>query len=168
MRSWATVCLALCTACTGNVLCHMKLLAVTRGRRKTPNSKAERKGTRDLMTFRKAMPEGMRRVLIAVSCLVLVVWTVTPSLAHVPTVIQTLQEHADMVAAHGHSHGLEEDLIWAMHGHSHDAADHDHSQLVILPARSAQTFEATSTEWQIGNWTDWSSPLFRLERPPRA
>lgn len=120
------------------------------------------------MSGGKTILRGMRRVFFALSCLALVVWTVAPSSSHVPTVIETLQEHAEMVATHGHSHGLEEDLIWAMHGHSHDVADHDHSQAVILPARYAQTYGETSADWRSTAQTDWSPPFFRLERPPRA
>jgi len=120
------------------------------------------------MSFEQAILRSARRVLFALSCLGLIVWTVAPSSSHVPTVLQTLQEHAEMVATHGHSHGLEEDLIWAMHGHSHDVADHDHSQAVLTPARFAHTYGETSAEWRSAARTDWSAPHFRLERPPRV
>lgn len=115
-----------------------------------------------------AILRSLRRVIVALSCLALIVWTVAPNSSHVPTVIQTLQDHAEMVATHGHSHGLKEDLIWAMHGHSHDVADHDHSQAVLMPARSAHTYAETTAEWRSAARTDWSTPHLRLERPPRA
>lgn len=110
----------------------------------------------------------MRQGLLALSCLALLVWTVAPTASHVPTVLETMQEHAAMVADHGHSHGLEEDLIWAMHGHNHDVADHDHSQAVLMPARFALCDSETSAEWRGLSKANWSPPLFRLERPPRA
>ncbi|MFZ7094315.1 hypothetical protein [Primorskyibacter sp. 2E233] len=110
----------------------------------------------------------MRRAIVALSCLALLVWTVAPTASHIPTVLETLQDHAEMVAEHGHSHGLEEDLIWAMHGHSHDVSDHDHSQAVLMPARFALSYSETSAEWRGLSQANWSPPLFRLERPPRA
>lgn len=71
-----------------------------------------------------------------------------------------------MIASHGHSHGFEEDLIWSMHGHSHDVADHDHSQAVLTQARPDATAVETSTTWHGRALAYWSAPLFLLERPP--
>ena len=67
-----------------------------------------------------------RQVLAAVICLSVAIWSVLPTATHVPIVLETLQDHAEMIATHGHSHGLAEDLSWALHGHSHDEMDHDH------------------------------------------
>lgn len=116
----------------------------------------------------KAILQGMRCALLVLSCCALIAWSVTPHSSHAPTVIQTIQEHAEMVATHGHSHGLEEDLMWALHGHSHDTADHDHSQAVLLPSRVNDTYGEASSAWRILASLDWSSPHFRLERPPRV
>ncbi|MGI3185687.1 hypothetical protein [Nioella aestuarii] len=110
----------------------------------------------------------MRRALFVLSCFALIAWNVTPTSSHAPTVIQTLQEHAEMVATHGHSHGLEEDLMWALHGHSHDTADHDHSQAVLMPSRVNQSHTEAGSVWRILASLDWQSPHFRLERPPRV
>lgn len=114
------------------------------------------------------MSRALRQVLFALSCFALVLWTLAPSNSHVPSVIQTLQEHAEMVQSHGHSHVFEEDLIWALHGHSHDVADHDHSHVVLLPNRSGEAFGETSVDWRRIARSDWAPPHFRLERPPRA
>lgn len=111
---------------------------------------------------------ALRQVLFAMSCLALVLWTLAPSNSHVPTVIQTLQEHAEMIQTHGHSHGLEEDLIWALHGHSHDVVDHDHTQVVHLPNRSGDALSETGVDWRREALSDWAPPHFRLERPPRV
>ena len=73
-----------------------------------------------------------------------------------------------MIAEHGHSHGLEEDLIWAMHGHSHDVADHDHSHAVLLQPRSDGVAVEMTATWQGRALAHWSPPVFRLERPPRV
>lgn len=109
-----------------------------------------------------------RRLFFSLACVALVVWTVAPTASHAPKIIETLQEHAEMIATHGHSHGLEEDLIWAMHGHSHDVADHDHTQAVFTQTRTAQVFEKTRATWRGLASSHWSPPLFRLERPPRV
>jgi len=73
----------------------------------------------------------VRRLFAVLTCVALVVWSVTPSFTHAPAVFETIQDHMEMVENHGHSHGFVEDLHWAMHGHSHDAADHDHNQAFL-------------------------------------
>lgn len=123
---------------------------------------------RQTMCSGDAIVRWMRQGLVTLSCLALLVWSVALTASHVPTVLETLQQHAEMVAKHGHSHGLEEDLIWAMHGHSHDVADHDHSQAVLMPARFALNYGETRADWRGLSQANWAPPLFRLERPPRA
>ena len=125
-------------------------------------------GSGRVMRSCEAIVCSARRLLVILSCMALILWSLAPTSSHVPTVIKTLQEHAEMVATHGHSHGLEEDLIWAMHGHNHDVVDHDHSQAIILPARHTVTHAETSADWRTMALLHWSPPHFRLERPPRA
>lgn len=108
------------------------------------------------------------RVVAGLICVSLCLWTISPSASHIPEVVETLQEHAEMIASHGHSHGFEEDLIWAMHGHSHDVADHDHSQAVLTQARPEATAVETNANWHGRALAHWSAPLFLLERPPRV
>ncbi|SEP18071.1 hypothetical protein SAMN04490248_13312 [Salinihabitans flavidus] len=108
------------------------------------------------------------RLFAVLTCVALALWTVSPNASHVPKVIETLQDHAEMIAEHGHSHGLEEDLIWAMHGHSHEVADHDHSQAVLMLARRGTVPVETSALWHGYVLAHWAPPVFRLERPPRA
>lgn len=109
-----------------------------------------------------------RRALATLLCLSLMVWSVVPTTSYIPTVFETIQEHLEVIAEHGHSHGFEEDLYWAMHGHSHDAADHDHSQAFLaLGDKSAPTFvsrDATRLKSSPGA----TSRIFRIERPPRT
>lgn len=114
---------------------------------------------------------GMRigaRLFAVLICAAVTLWTVSPNASHVPQVIETLQDHAEMIAEHGHSHGLEEDLIWAMHGHSHEVADHDHSHAVLMLARRKTVPVETSALWHGYAPAHWAPPVFRLERPPRA
>jgi len=115
----------------------------------------------------KRMRIGARFFAVLV-CVAFALWTVSPNASHVPQVIETLQDHAEMIAEHGHSHGLEEDLICAMHGHSHEVADHDHSHAVLMLARRGTVPVETSALWQGYALAHWVPPVFRLERPPRA
>lgn len=116
---------------------------------------------------RDGMPAGAWLPAV-VTCIALAFWTVAPNTSHVPKLLNVLQDHAEMVAEHGHSHGLEEDLIWAMHGHNHDVADHDHSHAVLLQPRSAALPLVTASTWHGRALAHWSPPVFRLERPPRV
>lgn len=96
-----------------------------------------------------------------------VVWSILPNVIHSPTVLQTIADHQEMVAEHGHSHGFEEDLLWAMHGHSHDAMDHDHSPVMFTLASASTPAERRNT-WKPGASTNKSALKFLIERPPRV
>jgi hypothetical protein len=109
-----------------------------------------------------------RQAFAALLCLSLVVWSVVPAATHAPTVFETIQDHLEMIADHGHSHGFEEDLFWAMHGHSHDAADHDHSQALLALGDRTLPASASRDAWRLRASPDGSHRRFRIERPPRA
>ncbi len=110
----------------------------------------------------------IQRVGLAALFLALVVWSVTPSFSHAPAIIETIQDHVEMVEDHGHSHGFEKDLFWAMHGHSHDVADHDHKQPFLA------SVSGTAPEWHRDEaWRRLTSDRgpnrqFRIDRPPRT
>ena len=116
----------------------------------------------------QAKQAKIRGTFAALLCLSLVVWSVLPTYSHAPAVFETIQDHLQMVEDHGHSHGFEEDLIWAMHGHSHDAADHDHGQAFLLslcgPALDPTVKEVRRTLLSSSG----SSRQFPIDRPPRA
>jgi hypothetical protein len=102
-------------------------------------------------------------------CAAVLVWSVMPTTSHAPAILDVLQEHAEMIAEHGHSHGLEEDLAWAMHGHSHDSVDHDHSQAVVpRPDLSSQPLDIYRTSWRLGSATASTLRTEQIERPPRV
>jgi hypothetical protein len=110
----------------------------------------------------------VRRLFAVLTCVALVVWSVTPSFTHAPAVFETVQDHLEMVENHGHSHGFAEDLHWAMHGHSHDAADHDHNQAFLMPSQGDKpSFEFNDHRVlrASNNGVYWK---FRIDRPPRA
>lgn len=109
-----------------------------------------------------------KHALAGLLSLAVVLWSVMPATSHAPVIFETLQEHMEMIAEHGHSHGLEEDLAWAMHGHSHDSADHDHSQAVLSPDAASKPFEGYRSAWRLWPAAAGPSSKFRIERPPRA
>ncbi len=108
-------------------------------------------------------------VLATLLCAAVIVWSVIPTTSHAPAILDVFQDHAEMIAEHGHSHGLEEDLAWAMHGHSHDSVDHDHSQAVVpRPDLSPQLLDIYKTAWRLGSDTSDPLQVYLIERPPRA
>ena len=117
------------------------------------------------MTSVKALGKAAFAALLALS---VVMWSVVPATSHTPAILETLQKHAEMIAEHGHTHGLEEELYWAMHGHSHDAADHDHSPAVLFPAPSPEPFSGHRDLWRLPVAADGPHRVFRIERPPRV
>ena len=112
--------------------------------------------------------EHIRKTGIAFLCLSLIVWSVMPSFTHAPSVFETIQDHMTMVEEHGHSHGFEEDLYWALHGHSHDVVDHDHNQVLLLTGTSSVLKVDFRENWQGLISTLSPSRQFLIERPPRA
>ncbi|MFN0264210.1 hypothetical protein ACKTEK_10070 [Tepidamorphus sp. 3E244] len=101
-------------------------------------------------------------------CLSLAVWSVFPAKAHVPAVFDTVQQHAEIIAEHGHSHGFEEDLIWALHGHNHNVADHDHVQAFMPMTLEFQQPSQFSQSWNLGGVHGVNVDASNIERPPRA
>ncbi|MEO0771861.1 MAG: hypothetical protein AAFZ04_01635 [Pseudomonadota bacterium] len=109
-----------------------------------------------------------RTLLGVLTCLMLVAWSVMPTFTHAPTVLETIQDHLEMVEDHGHSHGFEEDLYWAMHGHSHDAADHDHNHAFLSVGERSEPFATFSEALLSMGSSSGPTRHFRLDRPPRA
>lgn len=106
--------------------------------------------------------------MTALLCLSLLGWSILRSLSHVPRIAETLQDHAEMIADHGHSHGFQEDLLAALHGHSHDAVDHDHSPALAVAPASGTAWHAAQDAWRLRQAQAGPHRIFRIERPPRA
>ena len=108
-----------------------------------------------------------RRALAALVCLSLLVWAAAPATSHAPTAFETIQDHRDRHAEHGHAHGFDEDLFRALQGFGPDAADHDHGQAMLaLGDPSGQTIDRDA--WRPRPDSGGPSRLFLIERPPRA
>jgi len=128
---------------------------------------------RDLRTSRQAKPVKQlrtfgRSALAALLCLSLAVWSVAPSASHIPSVFEVVADHAEMIAEHGHSHGLEEDLYWAIHGHSHEVADHDHSQAMLVLGASSHPSSGYRDSFRLRPSSGGPHRVYLIERPPRA
>lgn len=96
-------------------------------------------------------------------------WSVAPAAGHAPIVFETIHDHLETIESHGHAHGsLAEDIYWAMHGHSHDAADHDHSPAILLLVRRTVAVAPVRDAWRFAQAPPAPSRSFRIERPPRA
>lgn len=106
--------------------------------------------------------------MAALLCLSLVVWSVVPVTPHTPTVFETIQEHLEMIADHGHSHGFEEDLFHAIHGHSHDVADHDHNQAHVVFASASLINSVIRDTWRLHSSTSGPYRSYLIEPPPRV
>ena len=96
-----------------------------------------------------------------------VTFSVMSSMYHAPSVSDEIEAHLAMTTEHGHSHGLEEDLLRAMHGHSHDVYDHDHSTVWLALSSSTLGVDRRDS-WQPAVSEQKSSLTFLIERPPRA
>lgn len=125
----------------------------------------EQNGQARLMASARAIG---RRTFPALLCLAIVVWSVIPAVTHTPKVVQTIQDHLEMIGDHGHSHGFEEDLAWALHGHSHDVGDHDHSQVLLVTSEGSGALVSYRDRWRMQLSSRGSGRNFRIERPSRA
>lgn len=109
-----------------------------------------------------------QKALAALLCLSLLVWSIMPSIAHAQRIADTLQEHAQTIAEHGHSHAVDQDLLWALHGHSHDAVDHDHGHAMAALGDKSDLVPGKRDTWSLRPSRDGPYRLFLIERPPRA
>lgn len=107
-------------------------------------------------------------VFACLLCVSFLIWSIVPSINHTPTVLETIQDYLEMVEDHGHSHGFEEDLYWAMHGHSHDVVDHDHNQAFPTTGYKSVFAPASEESWRIILTAHRPFRQFRIDRPPRA
>ncbi|MEM9629762.1 MAG: hypothetical protein AAGA50_00455 [Pseudomonadota bacterium] len=109
-----------------------------------------------------------RRLLAALVCLSIAVWTVSPTVAHAPKFLETVQDQLQMIEDHGHSHGEEIDILWAMHGHQHDVADHDHHSVDLIRLAGGPAAHFGRDDWLITPSDGGPARIYLLERPPRA
>lgn len=112
--------------------------------------------------------KGWRRWCAVALCLSIALWAVMPTPPHVPSIIEIIEQHAEMIAEHGHSHGLAENLFWALHGHGPDVAEHDHGVATLTAPQSAQVFPLPGDSARLLSAVEKPWIVFGIERPPRV
>lgn len=106
------------------------------------------------------------RWVAALCCLLALLWALPSATVHVPG--PPSERQPIMVMEHGHAHSPAMDLLWAMHGHSHEVMDHDHSPAIpplastALPVREPVTVVADRVS------EGGPATVYRIERPPRG
>ena len=109
-----------------------------------------------------------RRICAVAVGLSILFWAALPVPPHVTSLFETLQEHRLFMAEHGHAHGFEEDLAAALHGHSHDAVEHDHSVAMLTFPPHPQAPTSLGEGVRPPPDAAISDFVFRIDRPPRA
>ena len=79
---------------------------------------------------------SLSRALGAALVFAILVWSVAPFVGHTPQIVDPSAAQQQMVDEHGHGHGDVADLLWLLHGHAHDAIDHDHGHAFVKPVRA--------------------------------
>ena len=110
-----------------------------------------------------------RLALVLLLSVAIVSWSVVSSVSHTTFVVSDLEHHHhdEDVSGHGHSNSEAEDLWWALHGHSDDKADHDHSTFYIHNAAKAEARDFRYAVWLLPTMRAVSGALKPPERPPR-
>jgi hypothetical protein len=91
-----------------------------------------------------------------------------PTPPHDTSIIEIIEQHAEMIAEHGHSHGLAEDIFWALHGHGPDVAEHDHGAATLTVPPRAQLFSLLGDSAPLLSAMAKPWIAFGIERPPRV
>ena len=105
-------------------------------------------------------------MFVGVLCIAVGVWSLAPAVSHTPAIADAAELQAEMLAEHGHDHGFVADVLWAMHGHAHDATDHDHNPATLARGTDTMVRLGVSNRRAIVPTRLTSDRLFRLERPP--
>ena len=101
-------------------------------------------------------------------CLAVAVWSLKAPLRHDPAQILDQISIAQQTAEHGHAHGEAADMIWSQHGHSHDAADHDHNS-ALTPAPGGLSLHSPAAARHLTAGPGFAPPpIFAIEHPPRV
>ena len=116
----------------------------------------------------RAVEAGKRRRFTALLCLMLIIWSLLPATHHAPKIAETVTDHIEMIADHGHSHGFVEDLFWAMHGHGPDVADHDHSKVFLVIGSVPSVSLMTRDHWTPEPPAFRAISQFQIDPPPRV
>lgn len=99
----------------------------------------------------------------------LALWSLLPAVVHAAPPAEPHDLSASSAPDHDHPPGPALiDLLHALHGPGHDAADHDHAQAVLPAAARAQDMPATSAPWHARARAAGPARAARIDRPPRV
>lgn len=91
-----------------------------------------------------------------------------PTPPHVPSIVEIIEHHAEIIAEHGHSHGHADDIFRALHGHGPDVAEHDHVAASLTAPPRAQIFPLPRNAVSLLSAVEKPWIVFGIERPPRV
>lgn len=109
-----------------------------------------------------------RRALATLLCLSLVLGFLMPLKAHAVTASDTAWPSLEVQVEHDHPHDLEEAIHRLVHGHHHDAADHEHAQALLGPGNRHHPTPDDGGHAEDRPLAAGPPRAFRIERPPRA
>lgn len=116
----------------------------------------------------RQLTEWIRHAFIAAIVLCVFAWSVAPSFTHSADYMRGLSERSQMLADHGHTHGDELNDYWSLHGHSHDAVDHDHSSAILILVADTPSLTRFRLPDALEPFVNEPDPIYRLDRPPRV
>ncbi len=116
----------------------------------------------------RQLADWIRHAFIAMMVLCVFAWSVAPSFTHSANYLLSVSERSQIMGDHGHSHGEALDNYWALHGHSHDAVDHDHSSAILFLVAEAESVVRFRLPDALEPFLDKPDPIYRLDRPPRV
>ncbi|ORE90531.1 hypothetical protein ATO13_22536 [Stappia sp. 22II-S9-Z10] len=110
------------------------------------------------------------RLIVALCCLLVSLWALQPASAHLTVHApgSPSERQVIMTVEHGHAHSPVLDLLWALHGHSHDAADHDHNPAITPLPPAAPSVREPVVVMAARATEGGPAVVYRIERPPRG
>ncbi len=112
----------------------------------------------------------LRLALALLLSVYIATWSTVYSVGHTSFIISDLQHHlhSEDVSDHNHIHSEAENIWWALHGHDHDQADHDHSTFYIHHFAKTELRDFQYTKWRLPITHAVSGDVKLPERPPRT
>ena len=109
-----------------------------------------------------------RRLCSAFICLAIALSALLPMPQHLPAFHEVLEQIELRIAEHGHSHGLAEDLDAALHGHGHEAVEHEHGTAIPASAPSPPVPPSPGKQTTSSQLAVTPGIPDGILRPPRA
>jgi len=112
--------------------------------------------------------KASKKLALVCLCAIFLISTIRVDLGHLPKLLDVLQDYAETIADHGHSHGLAEDILTMVLGHAHGLGDHEHVPDLLLSVSDGYAPQVKGEQRNLGLFEADSGPTFLFERPPRV